>query len=103
MVLNRTDFGKCWKSSQTLSKVAYMLLKWNFICFGACWNRFRVNSTKGPKSTDFDKKAWANSPMVLNRTDFGKCWKSSQTLSKVAYMLPNGILTVLEFVRSDIG
>ena len=41
--------------------------------------------------------------MVLNRTDFGKCWKSSQTLSKVAYMLPNGILTVLEFVRSDIG
>ena len=41
--------------------------------------------------------------MVLNRTDFGKCGKSSQTLSKVAYMLQNGILTVLDFVPTDFG
>ena len=41
--------------------------------------------------------------MVLNRTDFGKCWKLSQTLSNVTYMLGNGFLTVLELVRKDIG
>ena len=41
--------------------------------------------------------------MVLNRTDFGKCWKLSQTLSNVAYMLYNGILTVLELVGKDFG
>ena len=41
--------------------------------------------------------------MVLNRTDFGKCWKSSQTFSNVTYMLGKGFLTVLEIVRTDIG
>ena len=41
--------------------------------------------------------------MVLNRTDFGKCWKSSQTLSNVAYMLQNPILTVFELVPTDFG
>ena len=37
--------------------------------------------------------------MVLNRTDFGKCQKSSKTLSNVANKLSNGIVTVLELVR----
>ena len=41
--------------------------------------------------------------MVLNRTDFGKCGKSSQTLSKVAYMLQNGIPTVLELIGKDFA
>ena len=41
--------------------------------------------------------------MVLNRTDFGKCWKLSQTLSNVGYMLENGMLTVLELVGTDFG
>ena len=41
--------------------------------------------------------------MVLNSTDFGKCWKLSQTLSNVAYMVYNGILTVLELVGTDFG
>ena len=41
--------------------------------------------------------------MVLNRTDFDKYPKSSQTLSNVTYMLGNGFLTVLELVRTDIG
>ena len=41
--------------------------------------------------------------MVLNRTDFGKCCKLSQTLSNVTYMLGNGFLTVLKLVQTDIG
>ena len=41
--------------------------------------------------------------MVLNKTDFDKCQKSSQTLSNVTYMLRNGFLTALELVRTDIG
>ena len=41
--------------------------------------------------------------MVLNSTDFGKCWKLSQTLSNVGYMLDNGFLTVLELVREVFG
>ena len=41
--------------------------------------------------------------MVLNKTDFDKCQKSSQTLSNVTYMLGNGFLTVLELVGKDFG
>ena len=41
--------------------------------------------------------------MVLNRTDFGKCHKSSHTLSNVTNMLGNGFLTVLELVGKNFG
>ena len=41
--------------------------------------------------------------MVLNRTDFGKCWKSSQILTNVAFPLKNRILTVLELAGKHFG
>ena len=58
MVLNMADFGKSWKSLQTLWNAFKTVLK-GFVtgsatvCVDLGWNR------KGRKSTDFEQKAWA--------------------------------------------
>ena len=58
MVLNRSDFGKFWKSLQTPWNHSYtpakgFLTPWGTFCVDFRWNR------KGPKSTIFEQKAWA--------------------------------------------
>ena len=58
MVLNLADFGKCQKSSEITLNVAYMLGNG----FHTVLRLVRSDLGRildGPKSADFEKKAWA--------------------------------------------
>ena len=57
MVLKRADFGKCEKSFQNLWNVAYML-KNGFLTVFELVRKDSASIGKGPKSTDFEQKAW---------------------------------------------
>ena len=58
MVLNMADFGKCWKSLQTLWNAHKPVLKW-FVtaCATVCVDLGRIRT--GRKLADFEQKAWA--------------------------------------------
>ena len=58
MVLKRADLGKLEKSSQTLWNVAY-LVENEFLTVFALVRKDSGRNRKGPKSTDFEQKAWA--------------------------------------------
>ena len=58
MVLKRADLGKCEKLSQTLWNVAYLVENEFLTVFGLV-RKDSVRIRKGPKSTDFEQKAWA--------------------------------------------
>ena len=58
MVLIMADFDNFWKSLQTLSNVAYMLENGFRTVFWLI-RKDSVRIRKGPKSTDFEQKAWA--------------------------------------------
>ena len=73
MVLNMADFGKSWKSLQTLWNASKTVLKWFVtacatVCVDIGWIR------KGRKLADFVKKAWAIAH-GFEHGDFGKSWK----------------------------
>ena len=58
MVLKMADLGKCWDSFQTPCISSYMLsnaFPTTFENLGDDFGRI----PKGPKSADFDQKAWA--------------------------------------------
>ena len=61
-----------------------------------------VGISKGPKSTEFEQKAWATAHGFEQMEDFGKCWKSSQT-ANVIQMVTNGLLRAYGTFREDLG
>ena len=70
MVLNMADFGKSWKSIQTLWNACKTALKWFVaacatVCVDLGWIR------KGLKSTDFEQKAWA----IAHGFEHGRFWQ----------------------------
>ena len=58
MVLKRADFGRCEKSSQTLSNVA-IILESRFPTIFEHVGKDSVRIRKCLKSTNFEQKAWA--------------------------------------------
>ena len=78
MVLNMADFSKLWKSLQNLSNASKTIPKLfiaasAIVCVDFGW------IGQGRKLDDFEQKAWAIAH-GLNMADFGKSWKSLQTL-----------------------
>ena len=70
MVLNMADFGKSWKSLQTLWNASKTLLKWFLtpcatICVDFGWIR------KGRNLADFEQKAWA----IAHGFEHGRFWQ----------------------------
>ena len=70
MVLNMADFGKSWKSLQTLWKACKTALKWfatacATVCVDLGWIR------KGRKLADFEQKAWA----IAHGFEHGRIWQ----------------------------
>ena len=70
MVLNMADFGKSWKSLQTLWNASKTLLKWFLtpcatICVDFGWIR------KGRNFADFEQKAWA----IAHGFEHGRFWQ----------------------------
>ena len=70
MVLNMADFGKSWKSLQTLWNASKTILKLFLaasatVCVDFGWIR------QGRKLDDFQQRAWAIAH-GLNMADFGK-------------------------------
>ena len=70
MVLNMADFDKCQKSSQTLWNVAFMREN-GFLTVLGVVRKDSVRIRKGPKSTDFEEKAWA----IAHGFDHGRFWQ----------------------------
>ena len=70
MVLNIADFDKCQKSSQTLWNVAYMREN-GFLTVLGVVRKDSVRICKGPKSTDFEQKAWA----IAHGFEHGRFWQ----------------------------
>ena len=70
MVLKMADFGKSWKSLQTLWNASKTVLKWFVtacatVCVDLGWIR------KGRKSADFEPKAWA----IAHGFEHGRFWQ----------------------------
>ena len=70
MVLNMADFGKSWKSLQTLWNARKTALKWFVtacatVCVELGWIR------KGRKLADFEQKAWA----IAHGFEHGRFWQ----------------------------
>ena len=59
MVLNMADLGKCWDSFQTAWIASYFLANGFPTTFENVSEDFGW-IPKGPKSADFDQKAWAH-------------------------------------------
>ena len=101
MVLNMADLGKCRKSFQTPWNVSYFLENRFLTTFELVgedlgWIR------KGPKSTDFEQKAWVIA-LGFEDADLGRFRKSFQTPWNAFYFLENRFLTTFEIVREDLG
>ena len=64
------DFGKSWKSLQTLWNACQNRSKMICDCLRECLCRFRVNS-KGRKLADFEQKAWA----IAHGFEHGRFWQ----------------------------
>ena len=70
MVLNMADFGKSWKSPQTLWNASKTILIWFVtacatVCVDLGWIR------RGGKSADFEQKAWA----IAHGFEHGRFWQ----------------------------
>ena len=70
MVLNMADFGKSWKSLQTLWNASKTLLKWFLtpcatVCVDFGWIR------KGRNLADLEQKAWA----IAHGFEHGRFWE----------------------------
>ena len=70
MVLNMADFGKSWKSLQTLLNASKTILKW-FVtpCATVCVDLGGIR--KGRKLADFEQKAWA----IAHGFEHGRFWQ----------------------------
>ena len=90
MVFNMADFGKSWKSLETLWNASKTVLKWFVtacvtVCVDLLWIR------KGRKLADFEQKAWA----IAHGFEHGRFWqvleiapnslKRLQNCSKIIY------------------
>ena len=101
MVLNMADFGKSWKSLQTLGNASKTLLKWFLtplatICFDFGWIR------KGRKFADFEQKAWAIAH-GFEHGRFWQVWKSLQTLWNASKTLLKWFVTPCATICVDFG
>ena len=99
--LNIADFGKSWKSLQTLWNAAKTVLKWFVsacanVCVDLGWIR------KGRKLADFEQKAWAIAH-GLNMADFGKSLKSLQTLWNACKTVLKWFVSACAEVCVDLG
>ena len=100
MVLNMADFGKSWiapnslKRLQNRSKMICDCLR--DVCVDLGWIR------KGRKLADFEQKAWAIAH-GLNMADFGKSWKSLQTLWNACKTVLKWFVTACATVCVDLG
>ena len=99
--LNMADFGKSWKSLQTLWNACKTVLKWFVsacadVCVDLGWIR------KGRKLADFEQKAWAIAH-GLNMADFGKSWKSLQTLWNACKTVLKWFVSACADVCVDLG
>ena len=70
MVFNMADFGKSWKSPQTLWNASKTILKWFVtayatVCVDLAWIR------RGRKLADFEQKAWA----IAHGFEHGRFWQ----------------------------
>ena len=101
MVLNMADFGKSWKSLDTLLNASKTVLKWFVtacatVCVDLGWIR------KGRKLADFEQKAWAIAH-CFEHGRFCKSWKSLQTLWNACKTALKWFLTASATVCVDLG
>ena len=101
MVLNMADFGKSWKSLQTLWNACKTVLKLFVtacatVCVDLVWIR------KGRKLADFEQKAWAIAH-GFEHGRFCKSWKSLKTLWNACKTALKWFLTASGTVCVDLG
>ena len=73
MVLNMADFGKSWKSLQTLWNASKTILKWFLTaCATVCVDVGWIG--RGRKLADFEQKAWA----IAHGFEHGRFWQVLQ-------------------------
>ena len=94
MVLNMADFGKSWKSLQTLWNASKTVLKWFVtacatVCVDLGWIR------KGRKSADFVQKAWA----IAHGFEHGRFWQVLEIALNSLKRLQNSSKMICDFLR----
>ena len=99
--LNMADFGKSLKSLQTLWNACKTVLKW-FVsaCAEVCVDLGWIQKCR--KLADFEQNAWAIA-YGLNMADFGKSWKSLQTLWNAAKTVLKWFVSACANVCVDLG
>ena len=94
MVLNMADFGKSWKSLQTLWNASKTVLKWFVtacatICVALGWIR------KGRKSAAFEQKPWA----IAHGFEHGRIWQVLEIAPNSLKHLQNRPKMIYECLR----
>ena len=101
MVLNMADFGKSWKSLQTVWNGSRALINWFLtalatLCVHLRWNR------NGRYLADFEQKPWA----IAHGFEHGRFWQVLEIAPnclKRFQTLINGFLTALATLCVDLG
>ena len=94
MVLNMADFGKSWKSLQTLWNASKTLLKWFLtpcatVCVDFGWIR------KGRNLSVFEQKAWA----IAHGFEHGRFWQVLEIASNSLKRFQNPSKTISNSLR----
>ena len=94
MVLNMADFGKSWKSLQTLWNASKTVLKWFMTaCATVCVDLGSIR--KGRKLADFEQKAWA----IAHGFEHGRFWQVLEIPSNSLKRLQNRSKMICDFLR----
>ena len=97
MVLNMADFGKSWKSLQTLWNASKTVLKWFVtacatVCVDLGWIR------KVRKLADFEQKAWA----IAHGFEHGRFWQVLEIAPNFLKRLQNRSKMICDCLRDCV-
>ena len=97
MVLNMADFGKSWKSLQTLWNASKTVLKW-FVtaCVTVCVDLGWIST--GRKSADFEQKAWA----IAHGFEHGRFWQVLEVAPNSLKRLQNHSKIICDCFRDSL-
>ena len=96
MVLEMADLGRCPKSFQTLWKSSYRLANGILSAFEVFSQDFRW-IRKGPKSADFEQKAWA----IAHGFENGGFWQVPEIVPNSLKSLKQASKMISKFFRAS--